>query len=436
MKPRERLIVTLRHEEPDRVPIDLGSTGCTGIHAKAYYDLRRYLGLAEKPVRVMDIGQQLAEVDKDVLELFHVDVININRVLEPMAPYPYIFKFISVVDGSMKEVSDHDFYTWRAPYGVDVEMPRYVEVIEEENGFAGFAKGISFGIIPRSGYYFWGLDRWRKAKPLLADAKTVDDVKKFNWDSFKILVTNSVVDVLKKRAEYLYKNTEYALINTFIGGLGGYHDAGGQNLRGWDKWLSDLRVRRPLAEAILDHIHEVMMYNIKRIVDAVGEYIQVLAIGYDDLGTEEGPQISVQMFRDFYKHRYEELIGYVKKHSKAYTWLHSCGSIYPFVKEFIDVGLDVLNPVQISAKGMDPKKLKSEFGDQISFWGGGVDTQHILPFAKPDEVAEHVKKLIKIFAPKGGYIYATVHNIQPETPPQNIETIYKTAYKYGKYPIK
>jgi uroporphyrinogen decarboxylase len=258
-------------------------------------------------------------------------------------------------------------------------------------------------------------------------------VKNFNWDSYK--VSDDHIDMLRKKAEYLYRNTEYALINTFIGGPGGYHDAGGQNLRGWDKWLSDLRVRKPLAEAILDHIHEVMMYNIKRVVDAIGEYIQVLAIGYDDLGTEEGPQIDVKTFREFYKHRYEELIGYVKKHSKVYTWLHSCGSIYPFIREFIDVGLDVINPVQISARGMDPERLKRDFGDQIAFWGGGVDTQHIIPFAKPDEVAEHVKKLIKIFAPKGGFIYASVHNIQPNTPPENIATIYKTAYEYGKYPI-
>jgi uroporphyrinogen decarboxylase len=432
MKPRERLVATLRHEEPDRIPIDLGSTGTTGIHAKAYYDLRRYLGLAEKPVRVMDIGQQLAEVDKDVLDLFHVDVININRVLEPCAPYPYIWRY-RTRKGSVVEISDKEWKVWIHRDGTPVEIPKNIDIVEEEEGYVAYIKEDIIGKMPKNGYYFWGLDRWREEKPRLSDVKTVDDVKKFNWDSFK--VSDDHIDMLRKKAEYLYRNTEYALINTFIGGPGGYHDAGGQNLRGWDKWLSDLRVRKPLAEAILDHIHEVMMYNIKRVVDAIGEYIQVLAIGYDDLGTEEGPQIDVKTFREFYKHRYEELIGYVKKHSKVYTWLHSCGSIYPFIREFIDVGLDVINPVQISARGMDPERLKRDFGDQIAFWGGGVDTQHIIPFAKPDEVAEHVKKLIKIFAPKGGFIYASVHNIQPNTPPENIATIYKTAYEYGKYPI-
>jgi uroporphyrinogen decarboxylase len=434
LKPRDRVISALRHEEPDRIPIDLGATPCTSVHAKTYYDLRKYLGLPLKPVRVMDIGQQLAEVDKDVLDLLHVDVVNVNRVLEPMAPHPYIYRFASVVDRSLKEVSDREFYIWRAPYGVDVEIPKYIEIVEVGEGFAGYSAGNIFGIIPRGGYYFWGLDRWRKSKPPLADVKSVDDVKKFDWDSFK--VADDVVEILRKRAEYLYRNTDYALINNFIGGPGGYHDAGGQNLRGWDKWLSDLRVRKPLAEAILDHIHEVMMYNIKKIVNAVGEYVQVTAIAYDDLGTEEGPQISVQTFKEFYKHRYEELIGYVKKHSRMFTWLHSCGSVYPFIREFIDIGLDIINPVQISARGMDPEKLKKEFGEQITFWGGGIDTQHVLPFAKPDEVVDHVKKLIKIFAPGGGYVYASVHNIQPGAPPQNIVAMFKTAYEYGKYPIR
>jgi uroporphyrinogen decarboxylase len=434
MKPRDRVVLALRHEEPDRIPIDFGATPCTGIHAKTYYELRKYLSLPLKSVRINDISQQLAEVDKDILDLFHVDVININRVLEPIAPHPYIYRFVSVIDGSVKEVSDREFYVWKAPYGVDIEIPKYVEIIEIEEGFASYLAGKLFGIMPRSGYYFDSLVRWRKSKPPLADVKSVDDVKKFDWDLFK--VADDVVEILRKRAEYLYKNTDYALINNFIGNPGGYHDAGGQNLRGWDKWLSDLKIRKPLAEAILDHIHEVMMYNIKKIVSAIGEYVQVTAIGYDDLGTEEGPQIDVKTFREFYKHRYEELIGYVKKHSKMFTWLHSCGSIYPFIKEFIDIGLDVINPVQISAKGMDPEKLKKEFGEQITFWGGGIDTQHVLPFAKPEEVVDHVKKLIKIFAPGGGFVYASVHNIQPGVPPQNIVTMFKTAYEYGKYPIK
>jgi len=411
LKPRERVLITLKHEEPDRIPIELGSTSVTSIHAKAYYDLRKYLGLPEKPPRIMHIGQQLAEVDKDILELFHIDIININRTLEPTTPYPYIHRFTSIIDGSLKEVSDREFYRWKTPYGIDVEIPKYVEIIVEDNNYAMYNYGKFFCLMPKNNYYCW----WT-IKPPLVDIKSIDDVKKFNWDSLKI--PDNFIEILKKRAEHLYRNTDYALVNTFIGphGVMGYHETGGQFLRGWDKWLSDLRTRKPLAEVILDYIHEIRMYNIKKIIDAIGEYIQIIQVGSDDFGTEVGPQISVETFREFYKFRYEELIGYVKKYSKAFTFLHSCGSIFPLIKEFIDVGLDIINPVQISAKGMEPEKLKKTYGDQITFWGGGADNQHMLPFAKPEELKEHVKKLIKVFAPKGGFIFANIRNIQPGVP--------------------
>jgi len=432
MKPRERVILALKHEEPDRIPIDLGSTGVSSIHAKAYYELRKYLGLPEKLPRIADIGQQLADVDRDVIEFFHVDVIDINRITEPKAPYPRRYKFTGV-DSSLKEVSEDEFWVWRAPYGIDVEMPKYVEVLEGEDGFIGYVEGRPFGKIPKTGYYFWGLGH------ALADAKTVDDIKKYNWDAGK--VSDDVVEILKKRAEYLYKNTDYALVNPFMGSpiaLGAFRGlhAGGQTLRGWDRWFGDLKFRKSLAEAILDHLFEVMFYNIKKIIDAIGEYIQVQVIGYDDMGMEVGPQISVEVFREFYKDRYAEIIGYVKKHSKAFTFLHSDGSIFPLIKEFIDIGLDIINPVQISAKGMEPEKLKKTYGDQITFWGAAADNQHVLPFAKPDELREHVKEIIRIFAPGGGYVFANIHNVQLGVPPENIVTMFKTAYEYGRYPVR
>jgi uroporphyrinogen decarboxylase len=427
MNPRTRILTALKHEEPDRIPIDIGSTPTTAIHVFAYRDLRRMLNLPERPIRIFDFGQQLAEVEKDVLDLFHVDVISINRVLEPCAPYPYIWRY-RTRKGSVVEISDKEWKVWIHRDGTPVEIPKNIDIVEEEEGYVAYIKEDIIGKMPKNGYYFWGLDRWKEYIPL-ANIKTVEDVKNFNWDSYK--VSDDYIETLRKRAEYLYRNTEYALI---FFGAGSLHEWG-QGLRGWSTWLSDLKVRRSLAEAILDNMMDVLKHNVDRYVDAVGKYVQVIGFG-DDLGTEEGPQISVQMFREFYKHRYEELFNIVKKRSKMFIFLHSCGSIYPFIREFIDVGLDVINPVQISARGMDPERLKRDFGDQIAFWGGGVDTQHIIPFAKPDEVAEHVKKLIKIFAPKGGFIYASVHNIQPNTPPENIATIYKTAYEYGKYPIK
>ncbi|MEM2221238.1 MAG: uroporphyrinogen decarboxylase family protein [Ignisphaera sp.] len=399
------------------MPIDLGGSGVTGIHVNVYHGVRRLMGLSEKPIRVADYSQMLAEVEKEVLERLNIDVVRIDRVLEPCHP----------------DVNRMGWRIWRNPQGIHIEFPEHLEIVEEAGYYKAYLRGLYSGRMPKDGYYFWwGIHA--DIKPPLADAKTIEDIKDFNWDQYKF--TDEEIENLRKKAEWLYRNTEYAIVLPGVTKIGGLHDAGGQSLRGWDRWLSDLRIRKPLAEAVLDYIMELYRYNIKRILNALGEYVNVAIVAYDDLGTEEGPQISVQTFREFYKNRYEEIISYVKKYSKAFTRIHSCGSIHPFIKEFVDIGLDAIDPVQISARGMDPVVLKRDFGEQIVFWGGGVDTQHILPFAKEEEVIEHVKKLIEIFKPGGGYIYAPVHNIQPNTPPQNIIAIYTTAYKYGKYIVK
>jgi uroporphyrinogen decarboxylase len=304
MNPRTRILTALKHEEPDRIPIDIGSTPTTAIHVFAYRDLRRMLNLPERPIRIFDFGQQLAEVEKDVLDLFHVDVININRVLEPCAPYPYIWRY-RTRKGSVVEISDKEWKVWIHRDGTPVEIPKNIDIVEEEEGYVAYIKEDIIGKMPKNGYYFWGLDRWKEYIPL-ANIKTVEDVKNFNWDSYK--VSDDYIETLRKRAEYLYRNTEYALI---FFGAGSLHEWG-QGLRGWSTWLSDLKVRRSLAEAILDNMMDVLKHNVDRYVDAVGKYVQVIGFG-DDLGTEEGPQISVQMFREFYKHRYEELFNIVKK---------------------------------------------------------------------------------------------------------------------------
>jgi uroporphyrinogen decarboxylase len=427
MNPRERVLIALKHEEPDRVPIDLGGTDSSGIHIIPYIELRKFLKLPHKPVRIINFIQQRADVHDDILNLFNVDVIDITRVSEPCGSRYALWRYI-LGDGTAFEGITNKWILWRREddIGYEAEIPSYIQVVKSNNDYIAYIGNKILAKMPRNGYYFWGVID--KEKNILYNARTVDDIKKFDWDSYK--VSDQFLNLLRERAEYLYKNTSYAL--AFVEGATLHEWA--QGVRGWDKWLSDLRIRKSLAEAILDIRLEIVKYNVEKYVDVFGEFVHVIGFG-DDFGTEEGPQIDVKTFREFYKHRYEELFSIVKKRSRAYIFFHSCGSIYPLIKEFIDIGVDIINPVQISAKGMDPEKLKKEFGDQITFWGG-VDTQHVLPFAKPNEVIEHVKKLIEIFAPKGGFILAPVHNIQPPTPPENIVAMFKTAYEYGKYPIK
>jgi uroporphyrinogen decarboxylase len=432
MKSRERLLTALRHEEADRIPIDLGSTDVTGMNCLVYKGFRKLLNLPDKPIRPMVTSgsdpslftfyNMVAEVEREVLDILHIDVISINRTLEPTLSAKKLSK--AFINGGWRIV-EFGFKQWYwREWDLTIEIPDYIDVIEGEGRYIASLGGREHAIAPKKSFYF----NSRRFSTPLKNAKDVNDIKDFNWDFYKI--SDIVLEDLKRRAEYLYKSTDYGLIYFRIGSI----HAWPQDLRGWSQWLADLRLRRALAEAVLDHVMDVVMYNTRKIVDALGHYVQVLGLA-DDLGTEEIPQISVQVFRDIYKHRYEEIFTYIKKYSKAYTFLHSDGAIYPLIRELINTGLDILNPIQISARGMEAEKLKKEFGEELTFWGGGVDTQHTLPFRKEEEIVEHVKKLIKIFAPGGGYVFAPVHNIQPNTPPENIAAVFKTAYYYGKYPI-
>jgi uroporphyrinogen decarboxylase len=423
-KPRERLVTALKHEEPDRVPIDLDALRVSGIDVIAYRNLRKFLGLPDKPIRVapqnftntMEYVSNVAEVEKEILELFHADVINVNRVLEPR--------------GSLFEAPDK-WKHWKLDDTV-LEVHNDVDIVEEEDGWITHMRdspltpgGRKYKMLKES--FIW-VEAWRR-EAVLKDARSVDNIKKFDWDAFRI--RDEVLEGIKRRAEYLYKNTDYGLALFDVGSL---HANIAQVLRGWAQWLIDLKIRKTLAEAILDNAMGVLKYNISRYVDALKDYIQVIGFA-DDIGTQDGPQISPQLFGEMYKHRYEELFSYIKKHSKMFILLHSDGTISPFLKDFIDIGLDAINPVQFTAKDMNPESLKKDFGEQMTFWGGGADTQQILPHAKPEEVATHVKNLISTFAHGGGYVFAAVHVVPGNTPPENIVTAFKTAYEHGKYPI-
>ncbi|MCS7105277.1 MAG: uroporphyrinogen decarboxylase family protein [Thermofilaceae archaeon] len=407
MDPRERLLTALKHEEPDRVPIDLGAMASTGIHAIAYAELKKHLGLGGL-LRVYDTGQMLAEPEENVLKLFHVDVLDVARSLDPCGPDWRKWK------------------PWVLPDGTPCEVPEWFN--PEPDGAGGWvirdSNGELVSRMPGSSYYFGGAFSWR-GKPQLAKAR-LEEVDRYPWEAHK--VGEAYVELLKRKAEYLYRETSYALMfSTYTG----FHEWG-QGLRGWSTWLADLTFRRSLASKILDHMLEVNLYNVKRYLEALKEYIQVIEFG-DDLGTQVGPQIHPKVYREVLKPYHEELFKYVKKHSRVFVFLHSCGSIYELIPDLIDAGVDVLNPVQISAKGMEPEKLKKEFGEQIAFWGGGCDTQRVLPFATSREVAEHVKRNLEVFKPGGGYVFVQVHNIQPRTPPENVLTMFKTAYDYSWY---
>ena len=257
------------------------------------------------------------------------------------------------------------------------------------------------------------------------DATSISDLDKFEWTPLK----DEDLASLQQEARRLHRETDYAVLGSF----GGAFLEGGQGLRGWDTFLMDIVGNRSLAEALLDRMLAHYLYNVELYLDAVGDTINIIQMG-GDMGTQNGPQIRPRLYYDTLQPREKALWGRIHQlKPDVAVFLHCCGGIYELLPGIIDAGIDVLNPVQTSAKGMDPVRLKREFGGRLTFWGGGCDTQHVLPFGTPEEVYAHTRQQIEILKPGGGFVFSQVHNIQANVPPQNIVAMYKAVRDHWMY---
>jgi len=398
MNSRERVIAALMHEEPDRVPVDLGGMFSTGIMGIAYNKLKAYLGIKSGRTRMYDLGQQLAEPEIEVLKIIGADVLPV------LIEYPKRWKKSVLPDGSPCEV----------PYDFNPEvLPDGSKVLRDDEGRI-------ISKMPKNGYYYDSVYH------PLENAKTVEDLEEYN---FYKPIDEETIRNLNERAKNLYENTDYALM---LNGAGNIYETA-QGLLGWQNFMVKL-IRNPdFIATLLDKIVEANIKRLEKILPAVNGYVQVVQVG-DDLGMQNGPQISPRLYRSLIKPRHKKLYQYIKTHIDAYLFIHTCGSVYDFIPDLIETGIDILNPVQVSAKNMDTSKLKEEFGDKITFWGGGCDTQRVLPFGTPRDVEKEVKRRIEDLAPGGGFVFTQVHNIQAGVPPENIMAMYNAVKKYGKYP--
>ena len=398
MNSRERVIATLKHEEPDRVPVDLGGMFSTGIMGMTYNKLKAYLGIKGGRTRMYDLGQQLAEPEIEVLERIGADVLPL------LIEEPKRWKKSTLPDGSPCEV----------PYDFNPEvLPDGSKILRDE-------KGRIIAKMPKNGYYYDGVYH------PLEKARTIEDLE--NYDFYKPIGDETIRD-LHERAKNLYENTDYALM---LNGAGSIYERA-QGLLGWQNFMVKLIRDQDFIAALLDRIVEANIKRLEKILPAVNGYVQVVQVG-DDLGMQNGPQISPRLYRKLIKPRHKKFYRYIKEHIDAALFIHTCGSVYDFIPDFIEMGVDILNPVQVSAKNMNTEKLKEEFGDKIAFWGGGCDTQRVLPFGTPRDVEKEVKRRIEDLAPGGGFVFTQVHNIQVGVPPENIMAMYNTVKKYGKYP--
>jgi len=363
MNSRERVMAVLRHEVPDRPPVDLGSTAVSGIHRRAHEALKAWLGI-EADERVHDPIQGLVVPAEQILQRFGVDFRRL--ALRPLIATP----------------SD----------GEDTYLDE------------------------------WGMRRrrtelyWEIIEHPLAEA-TVEDLRHYPWPDPH---DPRRVEGLAEEARRLYQETDYALVADFLGG-GLFEQA--LWMRGFERFMMDLIRDEPFVTALLDRLLELYIEFYDVYLEAVGPYVQIVALG-DDLGMQTGPLISPQLYRRLIKPRHRELYDFIHSRTEAKIMHHTCGSILPFVQDLIDVGVDILNPIQTSARGMDPVALKREYGEQLVFHGG-IDVQRILPFATPERVKEEVRRIVDILGQGGGYILAPSHNIQADVPPENILALYE-----------
>lgn len=394
---RERVLKTLQHQEPDRIPIDLGAMASTGIAAIAYAGLKQYIGIPGGQIRVFDIEQQLAEVELEVLEHFQVDVISLQNTLGEEQP------------GCWKP--------WKLPNGEACQIPDGIDlrVDEKLGGWLIWENGFPVKRMSENSLYFTQI-----LHPL-AELTTPEQLQAVP----RPVVTDEELAFLQRQSKMLFETTDFAIMANFGGSI---HETG-QNLRGWAQFMLDLAVGGAFIDDLIGGIVETQLANLRLYLEAVGDYVQIIQFG-DDLGMQDRPQMSTEMYQRYLKPGHTKLFQHVHDHSDCQVFLHSCGSIYPLIPDLIDAGVDILNPVQTSARDMDPARLKAEFGGQITFWGGGCDTQQILPNGSPEEVKDHVAKQIDILAPGGGFVFNQIHNIQPDVPLENIVAMLEAAQEF------
>jgi len=382
MTSRQRVSAALNHQQPDRVPIDLGGFQ-TGIHVKAYNNLLDYWGLQEK-IQIMDPVQQLAKPSETVLQRFHVDI----RYITSRSPAGF--------DGSIKtnrrsgriwhDLTDEFGVIWSMPD----DRPLYMDISYHP----------------------------------LANA-SITELRHYPFPNGK---DPSRFAGLRDEAARLRQETPYALST----GIGGVIYETCWYLRGLERWYIDMMENPAFCEMLLDKMLAYWMDYYTGFLREVGDLVDIVMLG-DDLAGQDGPLFNPEFYRKVVKPRQKKLIQHIKLLTAAKILYHTCGGCKLYIPDLLDNGIDILNPIQIGAAGMEPAQIKRQFGDKLVFWGGAIDSQHVLPFASPQQVREEVRRHLEIFKPGGGYVFNNIHNIQAEVPVENIVALYDAAYEYGFY---
>lgn len=382
MNSRERVVLALNHKEPDRVPIDLGATIVSSIVRASYVELMKYLGMPADQIEMLDHVQQLPYLDEPLLERFGVDF---RLIQMPAATAPGL------------------------------------RVFEEGNYFAFIDRWGSRLHMPNEGgpYFDW--------VEFPISVPTMDALDHYAWPRPD---PGEYTAQLRLQAEHLSKSTEFALVGSAIIG-GGIFEQPARTM-GMESISMALVAEPRFADRLMEQITEIYIKSRDGYLDQVGEFLQVFTYG-DDLCGQNGWLVRPDSYRKMVKPKQRRLLEVIKKKTNAKVFYHICGASRGLIPDLIDLGFDIVNPVQVSARDMASRQLKKDFGADIVFCGGGVDTQHVLPFGTPDEVRDEVRRRIDDLAPGGGFVFAAVHNIQAFFPPENVVAAFDTALQCGRY---
>lgn len=411
---RERVETALAHRPPSGIPLDLGASAVTGMHVSSVYTLRQALGLDAPgtPVKIVEPYQCLGEIDEALMDALGVDVAGLGGS-KTLFGFP-----------------NENWREWTFPDGTPVLVPEGFNTDPEPNGDLllypeGDKSAPPSGRMPKGGFYFDTIVR----QPPIDDA-ALDPAE--NLEEFGP-ISQSELAHFRREAERLAQ-TGRAILAGFGGTAFGdialvpapwlKHPKG---IRDITEWYTSTMARRDYVYEVFERQCEIGLSNLAKIHEAVGDTVTAAFITGTDFGTQHAPFISPDAYRDLYKPFHKAVNDWVHANTPWKTFIHSCGSVRVFIEDFIDAGFDILNPVQCSAAGMEPEGLKRDFGDRITFWGGGVDTQQTLPFGTPEEVRAQVRERIGIFGEGGGFVFNTIHNVQARVPKENLAALYETV---------
>ena len=410
--PRERLQAVLEHREPDRLCVDFGAGGQTGIGVCAVARLRQaLLGDGETLVKVTEPYQMLGEVDEELRKVLELDVVGVHPPKDMFGLRHDTWKPFTMCDGT-KVLVPGEFNWTQAADGSYLMYP------EGDTSVPACAK------MPATGY-FW--DALNRQEPL--DESKLDPAD--NWEEFGVF-SDADVQYFADSVREAYEKTDRGIYMTFPGAAFGdialvpatwaKHPRG---IRDVEEWYISTAMRRDYVYAVFERQCEVAIKNVEKLAPALGKMVQVAFVSGTDFGTQRGLFCSPKAYRDLYKPFQKAVNDAIHRLTPWKTFIHSCGAVSELYGDFIEAGFDVINPVQCSAEGMDPRRLKDEFGDRVVFWGGGVDTQHTLPFGTPDDVYREVRERIEILGRKGGFVFNSIHNVQSNVPTENLLAMFR-----------